>query len=163
MSLFLRQRVVDTLPLLMSPEEFIRDGYGDEETIMVGLGHHPEVTARVWDVLGEGLPDSACTLVSATPALVDPVSGRLVAFVSGTAYMVRVPETERATALTAGYRQEFGGCWPSEDAPPDLGPDWVEGQFQAVEQSWVRAFIAPTEATAAEPGAAPDTAIRSAL
>ncbi|QJW98593.1 hypothetical protein [Frigoriglobus tundricola] len=143
-SLFLRQRVVDTLPLMMSTEQFIRAGYGDEETIAVGLGHHPEVISRVWDKLGEGLPDSACVLVSVTPALVDPGSARLAAFVSGTMYMVRVPESQWAAALDAGYRREFTGCWPSEEAsPPDFGPEWFEGQFQPVEQSWVRAFIAP--------------------
>lgn len=147
---FLRRRVEDTVPWLMSPDEFVRDGWGTDETLAFGLGHHPELTARVWNALAEGLPDTAVVLVSATPALIDPATGRLVAFVSGMTYMVRVPESQRASALAAGYQNVFTGCWPDEsDDPPDFGPEWVEGRWEAGELAWVRAFFAPAQGTGA--------------
>lgn len=115
------------------------------------------MTARVWNALAEGLPSSAAVLVSATPALVDPKTGRLVAFVSGMTFMIRVPESLRAEALYLGYLSEFTACWPDErDNPPDLGPEWYTGQWKEIELSWVRAFIAPAPEASDDPGAAQD-------
>lgn len=140
----LRRRVKDTVPVLMSPDDFVRDGWGTDETLAFGLGHHPDYTARVWDALAEGLPGEAVKLVSGTPALVDPVSGRLVAFVSGMTYMVRVPESHRVDALAAGYESVFTDHWPHERGdPPDFGSEWVRGRWKAIELGWVRSFIAP--------------------
>jgi hypothetical protein len=139
---FLRQRVDESCPFLLTPDEFIEKGYGDAETIAFKLGHHPEVIARLWNRLAEGLPDNACVLVFATPAVVNPASGRLLAFVSGMSYMVRVPARFREEARALGYRNEFRGCWPSEESnPPDFGPEWVAGKFKDVEAAWIRAGL----------------------
>jgi hypothetical protein len=153
---FLRRRVKKNVPEIMTPDEFVGGGWGSDETIAFRLGHHPEVIARIWNALAEGLPEAATVLVCATPALVDPATGRLVAFVSGMSYMVRVPASQRAAALQAGYQNEFtGGCASERKDPPDFGPEWVMGRWEAVELSWVRAFIAPTEGRKAAPGTSP--------
>lgn len=102
-------------------------------------GSHPDIVERVWDRLARRLPKEARCVLFGTPALVQPLSGVVVAVCMGTNYVLRLPSARLSAALVAGYRQSH--TWkPGDvtDLTKEYGPDWVFGRFDDPEIEWCR-------------------------
>ena len=101
-------------------------------------GSHPDIVERVWKQIGSGLPmDSRC-LVCGTPALVQPVSGVILAFCLGMAYCLRLPSGLMEEALKQGSKTSTR--WSNGtvlDAAKSFGPDWIFGGWKE-EVQWCR-------------------------
>src|ERR1700690_115205 len=81
--------------LALLPEESTRDPY-------LHLGSHPDIVERIWKGIGAGLDTECQMIVFGTPALVQPVTGIILAFALGTSYCLHLPDTLVKTALAAG-------------------------------------------------------------
>ncbi len=117
-------------PLVALPES-VRDPY-------MSQGSHPDIVERVWKQIGSTLPmDSRC-LVYGTPALVQPVSGILLAFCLGTQYCLRLIPEILAEALNHGTKTSTKWSNGSVlDATVTFGPDWIFGAWKE-EAQWCR-------------------------
>lgn len=102
-------------------------------------GSHPEIVARVWDALGDGLPLDCKLRVCGSPALVHPVTGIVFALAMGTQYALRLPAPLAAEALAAGAKHLT--TWAGGDTldlAEEFGPDWVFGAWLQQEAGWCR-------------------------
>ena len=101
-------------------------------------GSHPDIVERVWKEIGSGLPiDSRC-LVCGTPALVQPVSGVILAFCLGMAYCLRLSSGRMEEAIKQGSKTSTR--WSNGtvlDAAKTFGPDWIFGGWKQ-EVQWCR-------------------------
>src|SRR4051794_29707802 len=107
---------------IASPES-VRDPY-------MNCGSHPDVVERVWHALARRLPPESCCLLFGTPALVDPVSGIVLAVCYGTTYCVRVPAGAMRAARQSGA--EVTMTWTlggTTRIQKRFGPDWVFGAW----------------------------------
>jgi hypothetical protein len=133
----LNKRVVDYLqtrnpsqPLFGAPDS-VSDPY-------MSQGSHPDIVERVWKQIGSNLPLDCRCLVCGTPALVQPVSGILLAFCLGTTYCLRLPSELLEEAVKHGAKTSTK--WSNGtvlDATKTFGPDWIFGAWNE-EVQWCR-------------------------
>jgi len=117
-------------PLFGAPDS-ARDPY-------MSQGSHPDVVERVWKKIGSTLPMDCRCLVCGTPALVQPVSGIILAFCLGTQYCLRLPPGFLEEALQRGAKTSTK--WSNGkvlDATITFGPDWIFGAWKE-EAEWCR-------------------------
>lgn len=104
----------------------------------MALGTHPDLVARLWDELGNALPQDCRAVFYGAPALVHPVSGVVFGFAGGThSYALRLPEPERGEAVIAGAQSIMH--YPANQASLDLaliGPEWLFGNWYTDEARW---------------------------
>ena len=101
-------------------------------------GSHPDIVERVWDQIGSALPMDCRCLVCGTPALVQPVSGILLAFCLGTAYCLRLSSELLEEAIKRGAKTSTK--WSNGnvlDATQTFGSDWIFGAWKE-EVEWCR-------------------------
>jgi hypothetical protein len=101
-------------------------------------GSHPDIVERVWKQIGSTLPVDCRGLVCGTPALVQPVSGMILAFCLGTAYCLRLPFELVEEAINQGAKTSTK--WSNGtllDATTTFGPDWIFGAWKE-EVQWCR-------------------------
>lgn len=102
------------------------------------LGSHPDVVARVWEVLGANLPTDCRAIVYGTPSLVHSDKGIVLAMAYGTAYAIRVPHELVDAAIRAGCtierRWAIGGKTNIEE---ELGFGWLFGGWLDEETEWL--------------------------
>jgi len=105
------------------------------------LGTNPVVVERLWDVLNAALPADARWLVFDGPALIQPVSGVIVATSIGTQYALRLLPGDFAAAVAAGGEliHTFRTVGITLDLPATFGPNWVFGLWDDRELEWLRA------------------------
>jgi len=103
------------------------------------LGAHPDIVERLWDGLNGALPASARALVAGGPALVHPVSGRILAVALGTQYALWLTGSGLAAAQAAGHAtaHEFRSVGRTLDLAERFGPGWVFGDWSAEEGAWL--------------------------
>ena len=110
--------------ILVAPRNSVPDPY-------LGQGSHPEVVERVWDQIGSALPLDCRCLVYGTPALVQPISGVILAFCLGMAYCLRLTPDLLKRALMLGANTSTK--WSNGtvlDATLTFGPDWIFGGWR---------------------------------
>lgn len=106
----------------------------------LGMGSHPDVVTRVWDVLGAALPFDGRAIVFGTPALVHPASGVVLALAFGTAYLLHLPGELAAEAMASGCRTvERWSDGTETDFAEVFGEGWVLGGWKDEEAGWVTA------------------------
>jgi len=111
----------------------VRDPY-------LSQGSHPDIVERVWDTLGKALPADCRCLVYGTPALVQPLSGILLAFCYGTQYCMRLTSSLMNEALKLGVKTST--TWSNgrmTDTTQTFGRDWIFGSWKNEELPWCRA------------------------
>jgi hypothetical protein len=116
-------------PDVRAPSDYRRDYWES--------GSHPDAVERVWDQLGRSLPAECRQVVLGSPALVEPVTGVLLALAFGTAYGVRLPPSLCSSGLPPGVRTETkwtGGR--GMNIQEEFGRDWVFGAWAAEEEKW---------------------------
>jgi hypothetical protein len=103
------------------------------------LGAHPDVVARLWEVLNAALPTDARCLVAGGAALVDPASGLILAAALGTRYALRLTGRPLAEALAAGLATVhlFSTVGRTLDLEETFGPGWVFGAWDDREAAWL--------------------------
>ena len=103
------------------------------------LGAHPDVVARLWEVLNAALPADARCLVAGGATLVHPTSGVILAAALGTQYALRLAGDGLAAALAAGYRtvHVFSTVGRTLDLVSTFGPGWVFGAWDDREAAWL--------------------------
>lgn len=119
---------------------------GPDESEDVYMGTHPDATERLWTQLGGTLPQGTRAVVLGRPALVHPAPGLILAFASGTEYVLRIPSSCMEAALAAGCEPRMnwgGGEWDLEQL---LEPGWVFGGFHSAEKEWLAVAYSEAEA-----------------
>ncbi|MDP9249926.1 MAG: hypothetical protein M3O78_00965 [Chloroflexota bacterium] len=108
------------------------------------LGTHPLVVARLWDVLNAGLPADGRCVIYGSPALVEPVSGIVLAVGIGTQYALRLRPADRTMALAAGAEvvHAFRTSGGTLDLGVAFGADWTFGTDDPREPQWLAAAAA---------------------
>jgi hypothetical protein len=109
----------------------------------LGMGSHPDVVTRVWDVLGAALPEDGRAVVFGAPALVHAQRGIVLAMAFGTSYLLHLPEAIAAEASERGYKTRE--TW-SDGAVTELagtfGAGWFWGRWLDEEEAWMREAFA---------------------
>jgi hypothetical protein len=105
------------------------------------LGTHPDIVDWLWDTLNAALPVDCRCLVFDGPALVDPVSGLILAAGIGTQYALRLLPEDVAAAVAHGSElvHRFHTVGTALDLPANFGSDWVFGRYHEQEPAWLRA------------------------
>lgn len=113
----------------------------DVDNPYYSLGTHPDIVARLWDELGEGLPADCRTIFCGVPTLMHPVTKVVFAFAWGTMVIAaRLPERERTAARNAGATRVHiysGGALPF--SLDDIGDEWLFFQWLRDEPEWILA------------------------
>ena len=118
--------------ILIAAPESVPDPY-------LKQGCHPDIVMRVWDQLGAALHQDCRCLVCGTPALVQPVSGIILAFCLGTQYCLRLTSLPMDEALKLGVKTST--IWAGgkiTDAFQTFGMDWIFGSWKNEELDWCR-------------------------
>lgn len=106
-----------------------------DEADRLHLGTHPDVVARLWDELAGAFAADARAVVRATPALIDPASGVIVAVGLGTTYALRLAAEDAAGRETIHRYTSVGRTL---DLAETFGPGWVFGAWDADEADALR-------------------------
>jgi hypothetical protein len=108
------------------------------------LGTHPLVVARLWDVLNAELPADGRCLIYGSPALVEPVSGIVLAVGIGTQYALRLrpPDLSLAVAAGAEVAHAFRTTGGTLDLAAAFGAGWAFGTDDPREPQWLSASAA---------------------
>ena len=102
-------------------------------------GSHPEVVARVWNFLGDGMPDSSRGLLDGRPVLVHPGTGTPVAIPIATTYAIWVAADDRPQAERIGLRSTWHwGDGEVTDISKELGEGWYFGRWRTEERTLCR-------------------------
>jgi hypothetical protein len=100
-------------------------------------GCHPEIVERLWDQIGPALPKDCRGIVCLTPALVHPQTGIILALAMGTEYVLRLPGTLGADAISKGARTVAKwSTGATTDIRRTFGDDWVFGAWLKDELTW---------------------------
>jgi len=104
------------------------------------LGTHPDIVAHLWDTLAAALDGDARAVLRATPVLVDPASGVVVAVGIGTTYALRLTPEDAAAAIAGGIAtvHVFRTVGRTLDLAAEFGPGWVFGARHDDETAWLR-------------------------
>lgn len=104
------------------------------------LGAHPDIVQHLWERLNGGLPADSRFLLADTAALVDPVSGLILAVALGTQYALRLSGEGLLAALEAGHEtsHEFATVGRTLDLGATFGRGWVFGRYDPREPEWLR-------------------------
>jgi len=118
--------------LTLSPEESRRDPY-------MHLGSHPDIVERVWKGIGAELDEDCRLIVCGTPALVQPVTGIILAIALGTQYCLHLPIPLLNIALAAGAptTTKWSGGHVT-DVAKEFGEGWFFGKWLKDEIGWCR-------------------------
>lgn len=116
-----RSRGLGDLPVGQSPDEVDR----------WHLGTHPRIVERLWDALDAALPVSGRCVIFGSPALVQPVSGIVLAVGIGTQYALRLLPGDLDQEIAEGSEvlHTFETSGGRLDLRERFGPDWVFGRF----------------------------------
>jgi hypothetical protein len=117
---------------LIALPDSVRDPY-------MSQGSHPDIVERVWKNLSSALPVDCRCLVYGTPALVQPVSGIILAFCLGTQYCIRLVSSQMDDALKLGVKTST--TWAGgkiTDTFQTFGSDWIFGSWKKEELGWCR-------------------------
>ena len=116
--------------LTLSPEESTRDPY-------MSLGSHPDIVERIWKGIGAELDEDCRLIVCGTPALVQPITGIILAIALGTQYCLHLPIPLIQTALKAGAptTTKWAGGRVT-DVAKEFGEGWIFGKWLKDEISW---------------------------
>ena len=105
----------------------------------LGMGSHPDIVTRVWDVLGAALPDDGRAIVFGAPSLVHPQRGIVLAMSFGTSYLLHLPEAIAAEAIARGYKtRETWSDGTVTELAERFGAGWVFGRWLDEEEAWIR-------------------------
>jgi hypothetical protein len=99
------------------------------------LGTHPDIVAHLWDTLAAAFDGDARAVVRATPALVDPATGVVVAVGIGTTYALRLTAEDAAGSDTVHHYRTVGR---TVDLAAEFGPGWVFGARRDDETACLR-------------------------
>jgi len=104
------------------------------------LGTHPDIVAHLWDTLAAALDGDARAVLRATPVLVDPASGVVVAVGIGTTYALRLTPEDAAAAMADGIAtvHVYRTVGRTLDLAAEFGPGWVFGARHDDETAWLR-------------------------
>jgi hypothetical protein len=104
-------------------------------------GCHPEVVGWMWEELAKGLPPESRCLVYGTPALVQPVSGIVLALGMGTTYCLRILPAALPEAASFGCTpvHVWGESGGATDLQVAFGEGWIFGSFGAESVRWCHA------------------------
>nr|AUN37375.1 hypothetical protein [uncultured bacterium] len=102
------------------------------------LGCHPDIVERIWDAINPQLPGDSRAVVYATPALVQPRTGLVIAIGYGTRYALRLPAAlvDEAIARGCSTTQTWSGGGMS-DVAAECGDGWLFGNWLADEAVWL--------------------------
>ncbi len=134
----LNEKVLDRLRGRLKTDEMIAAPDSVRDPYM-SQGSHPDIVERVWNKLGGALPLDCRCLVYGTPALVQPVSGIVLAFCYGTQYCLRLTSSMMDEALKLGlktFTKWSGG--KITDTTQTFGSDWIFGSWKSEELQWCR-------------------------
>ena len=106
----------------------------------LNCGCHPDIVERLWDQLGQSLPQDCRFLIFNTPALAHPDNGLILAVGIGTQYGLRThgmsaEEAQHAGSRTLSTFNDSGAM----NIRQDYGADWVFGCWLPIEALWCRA------------------------
>jgi hypothetical protein len=103
------------------------------------LGTHPDVVDRLWDDLNGALPEDSRFLITGGPALVEPMSGIVLAVGLGTAYGLRLTAQDYDAARADGFAvvNTYRTVNVTLDLAATFGPRWVFGRVDARELEWI--------------------------
>ena len=104
------------------------------------LGTHPDIVAHLWDDLAPAFEADARSVLMATPAVVDPDSGVVVALGLGTTYALRLSPEDAAAAIGAGRptTHVYRSVGRTLDLAATFGPEWVFGAWDDDEAACLR-------------------------
>lgn len=109
----------------------------------LGMGSHPDIVTRVWDVLGAALPQDGRAIVFGAPSLVHAQRGIVLAMSFGTAYLLHLPPAIAAEAIARGYKtRETWSDGAFTELAETFGAGWVWGRWLDEEEAWLRAAFA---------------------
>jgi len=96
------------------------------------LGTHPDIVTHLWDTLAVAFDGDARAVLRATPALVDPANGVIVAVGIGTTYALRLTPEDGAAAIAAGSDTVhlYRTVGRTLDLAAEFGPGWVFGSWR---------------------------------
>jgi len=112
--------------------ESVKDPY-------LNLNTHPDLVIWFWDKITVKLPEVCKWIIYGLPVLVNPKSGIVFGFGTGThTYDLRLPAIERDAAIKAGCKRIFKYSTPAgeEFNLDDIGAEWIFGKFDANEENW---------------------------
>ena len=103
----------------------------------MSLGSHPDIVERIWKGIGAELDEDCRLIVCGTPALVQPITGIILAIALGTQYCLHLPISLINTALTAGASTttKWAGGRVT-DVAKEFGEGWIFGKWLKDEISW---------------------------
>ncbi|MEQ8855975.1 hypothetical protein [Gimesia sp.] len=115
------------------PKELMEEAY-------FGCGSHPEIVGRVWDKLGQKIPDEACCLLNGHNCLLHDQTGIILAVCMGTQYSLRITDNSIEDAIGEGLSQEcnWGGSGDFTDLRMEFGTNWFFGSFADQEIKWIQ-------------------------
>lgn len=117
------------------------------------LNTHPDLVIWFWDKITTKLPEVCKWVIYGLPVLVNPKSGIVFGFATGTnTYALRLPAIEKDAAIKAGCKRIFKYRAPAEELNlNEIGEEWIFGKFSASEKDWCLAayeFASPLNAWA---------------
>jgi hypothetical protein len=124
--------------------EHLPIGESAEGADRLHLGTHPLVVARLWDVLNAELAADGRCVIYGSPALVEPVSGIVLAVGIGTQYALRLLRDDRSLAVASGAQvvHTFRTTGGTLDLATSFGSDWTFGTNDPREPQWLVASAA---------------------
>ncbi len=113
------------------PNEHLYEAYWECDS-------HPGCVERVWDVLGESIPDDCKAIVNGVNCLLHDQSYTLLAVCMGTQYAIRVPRAKVNDAEELGLPRtcDWSGSQDLMDLRQEFGPNWFFGSFLEEEKAW---------------------------
>ena len=102
-------------------------------------GSHPEVVARVWNFLGEAMPEASRGLLDGRPVLVHPGTAIPIAIPIATTYAIWVAPDDRPFAEQIGLRSTWR--WETgevTDLRDELSDGWYFGRWRTEERTLCR-------------------------
>lgn len=130
------------------PEHVFPDPPGTQRDPYLHAGSHPDCVERVWNGLGDTLPQDSKFLAQGRPVLAHPDSGFVFALPYGTSYALWLPEPQHADAVAAGLVST--NVWSGgsvTDLRDELGTGWLFGRFLEGEIAWIAAAHAAAAGT----------------
>ena len=103
------------------------------------LNTHPDLVIRFWDKITTQLPEVCKWVIYGLPVLVNPKSGIVFGFATGTnTYALRLPTIEKEAAIKSGCKRIFKYRAPAgeEFNLDEIGEEWIFGNYISDEKDW---------------------------